>query len=203
MLSTDAHAEDRATGSPHAPPVAFDAQDDRERLHAMAEANYDFVWRTLRRLGLTESAADDATQQVFVVAGKRLASIELGREKAFLYRAAALLAMESRRRDRRERSDEEAVLGLPDAAPGPEELLSRSEARAMLDLLLAALPDESREVLVLFELEGLSIPEIAALLDVPAGTCASRLRRAREEVREAAKRQQAKRSRKTPRKEGA
>lgn len=219
MLSTEAHAEERtpSSGGPHAQPATFDlpvaggeaaadvpsTREERARLHTIAEANYDFVWRTLRRLGLTPSAADDATQQVFVVAGKRLASIEVGREKAFLYRAAALLAMESRRRDRRERGDEEAVLGLADASPGPEELASRKQARAMLDLLLAELADESREVFVLFELEGMSIPEIAALLDVPSGTCASRLRRAREDIREAAKRLQAKRTRATPRKEGA
>ncbi len=207
MLSTEARTEERSpsSGGPHAePPDASEApstREERARLREIAEVNYDFVWRTLRRLGLTAAAADDATQQVFVVAGKRLASIEVGREKAFLYRAAALVAMESRRRDRRERGDEDAVLGLADASPGPEELASRKQVRAMLDLLLAELPDESREVFVLFELEGLSIPEIAALLDVPSGTCASRLRRAREDVREAAKRLQAKRT--SPRKGGA
>jgi len=199
MLSTEAQVAER---QPPPPPALPEIQDDRARLHAIAEANYDFVWRTLRRNGLTAAAADDATQQVFVVAGKRLASIEEGREKAFLYRAAALLAMESRRRARRERGDEEAVLALADESPGPEELASRKQARALLDLLLAELPEESREVLVLFELEGLSVPEIATLLDVPAGTCASRLRRAREEARDAAKRLQAKRPRKTPKKEG-
>lgn len=204
MLSTEAHTEERAPSS-GGPPIAVSAasmedgpaiaptREERARLHAIAEAHYDFVWRALRRLGLAPAAADDATQQVFVVAGKRLASIEVGRERAFLYRASALLAMESRRRDRRERGDEEAVLGLADASPGPEELASRKQARAMLDLLLSELPHEMREVFVLFELEGLSIPEIAALLDVPSGTCASRLRRAREDVREAAKRLQAKR----------
>lgn len=216
MLSNEARTDD-AKSSGADQPTPFDAggvdpadagtrdapstREERARLHAIAEANYDFVWRTLRRLGLTPAAADDATQQVFVVAGRRLASIEEGRERAFLYRATTLLAMESRRRDRRERGDEEAVLGMADASPGPEELASRKQARAMLDVLLSELTDEGREVFVLFELEGLSVPEIAALLEVPGGTCASRLRRAREDVREAAKRLQAKRP--SPRKGGA
>lgn len=209
MLSHEATIEDRqppsSGGSPPACVSGPDAalpepmdvpstREERARLHAIAEANYDFVWRTLRRLGLTPAAADDATQQVFVVVGKRLASIEVGREKAFLYRAAALLAMESRRRSRRERGDEEAVLGLADSSPGPEELAERKQARAMLDLLLSELDDEVREVFVLFELEGLSVPEISTLLDVPPGTCASRLRRAREDVQQAAKRLQARRT---------
>lgn len=49
----------------------------------------------------------------------------------------------------------------------------------MLDAVLATLTDERREVFVLYELEGLTGAEIAEHLGVPAGTVASRLRRAR------------------------
>jgi RNA polymerase sigma-70 factor (ECF subfamily) len=48
---------------------------------------------------------------------------------------------------------------------------------------LQQLPQDSRTVFILFELEALSSPEIAALIDVPLGTVASRLRRAREQFR--------------------
>jgi RNA polymerase sigma-70 factor, ECF subfamily len=67
----------------------------------------------------------------------------------------------------------------PDPDPGPDELVDRDRARAALDAILAAMPLELRAVFVLYELEQLTMAEIAALLELPPGTVASRLRRAR------------------------
>jgi RNA polymerase sigma-70 factor (ECF subfamily) len=71
---------------------------------------------------------------------------------------------------------------------------TRSEQRAadrrtaleLLDRVLACMDQELVLVFVLYEVEGLSTPELAELLDVPLGTAASRLRRARQAFREAA-----------------
>ena len=60
--------------------------------------------------------------------------------------------------------------------------------REYLDAILDTLPDESRAVFVLVEIEGLSAPEVANVLGIPAGTVASRLRRARKLFTQAAKR---------------
>jgi RNA polymerase sigma-70 factor (ECF subfamily) len=72
------------------------------------------------------------------------------------------------------------------AAPGPalEELLDDKQALGLLSAHLASVPSEMREAFVLFELEQLSAPEVADLLGVPVGTVASRVRRARESIRQ-------------------
>jgi RNA polymerase sigma-70 factor (ECF subfamily) len=72
--------------------------------------------------------------------------------------------------------------------PSPEEHLERQQARELLDGILEALPEELRVVLVLFELEGLEVREIAVLQEIPIGTASSRLRRAREEFSAISKR---------------
>src|SRR5262249_51383995 len=117
-------------------------------------------------------------------------------ERAFLFRLAEGIALNARRslRRSRERSDEQALATSPDEGPGPEELASRAEARRILDAILDSLPPDLRMVFVLFELEELQLSEIAACLEIPTGTVASRLRRAREKFHEALKRFSATRS---------
>src|SRR5262249_40391142 len=58
------------------------------RLAAMAAENFHFIWRSLRRLGVPVPLVDDAAQQVFEVAARRLDEVELGRERAFLFKTA-------------------------------------------------------------------------------------------------------------------
>jgi RNA polymerase sigma-70 factor (ECF subfamily) len=74
---------------------------------------------------------------------------------------------------------------VPDSSAGPEELMDRRRARALLDRVLGALPMDLRAVFVLFELEELTMTEIATMSDIPPGTVASRLRRARQAFQEA------------------
>jgi RNA polymerase sigma-70 factor, ECF subfamily len=66
------------------------------------------------------------------------------------------------------------------SGPDPEALVEAKQRRARLERALDELPEEQRAVFVLFEVEGMSRREIAELLELPAGTVASRLRRARE-----------------------
>ena len=68
-----------------------------------------------------------------------------------------------------------------DPAATPEKLLDEERARALLYQLLSELEERLRVVFVMFELEGMSMPEIAEMLDIPVGTVASRLRHARED----------------------
>jgi RNA polymerase sigma-70 factor (ECF subfamily) len=143
---------------------------------------FAFVWRVLRRLGLSPADADDAAQRVMLVATARLASIEPGRERAFLFRTAAFIA--SRERRARRRRPEDSVADLDDwgdAGADPEALLAARRARERLDVVLRQMPDDLRAAFVLFEIEGLTKDEVAEALDIPPGTAASRLRRARED----------------------
>ena len=152
-------------------------------LELAAAENFQFIWRTLRRLGIfPESAVDDATQRVFEIAARKHQRIRQGQERAFLFKTAVLVAAEERRAQRRGRelSDEARVAAAIDTSPLPDQALEQQRNRELLDRVLDTLAPDERTVFVLYELERLSSPEIAELLEIPVGTVASRLRRARE-----------------------
>jgi len=152
------------------------------RLRELELENFQFIWRSLRRLGVQPDAVDDAAQQVFVIAARRIDDIEPGRERAFLFMSAVRVASEARRTRTRAlgRADERSVEGIVDPALAPDELVREHEERTLLDTVLNSLPEKLRTVFVLFELEELSSVDIAELLNIPVGTVASRLRLARE-----------------------
>ncbi len=182
--------EDRTSGVSAARP------DADARLTAMVDAHFDFIWRSLRRLGIPAGDADDGAQRVFVVAARKLSEIELGKERPFLFGTAYRVAREMRRAVARRPAEalpEDEL--LPDSAPNPEQLSDRKRARELLDAVLDTLPIENRTVFVLYEMEELTMAEIAALTELPAGTVASRLRRARELFRDAADRIRARETR--------
>jgi len=167
-----------------AAPVLLGADSER-RVAAMVANHHRQVWRSLRRLGLSECDADDASQQVFLVAHRRLADIAPENEQSFLLQTALRVAAEFRRSRRRRREDDKEDLPvLVDPAASPEELADRGRARAMLDRALEAMPVDLRKVFVLFDLEELTTAEVSNVLHVPKGTVASRLRRARVAFRE-------------------
>jgi RNA polymerase sigma-70 factor (ECF subfamily) len=152
-------------------------------LRALFEKHYASIWRLLRRLGVPRAQLDDATQEVFWVAARRLSDIEPGRESPFLYGVALRVAAGELRRQR---------MGMPlveigqapamvDERPSPEEQLAARQARQLLDDVLNRMPSDLRTVFVLFELEGIEVRQIAELEEIPVGTASSRLRRAREE----------------------
>ena len=164
-----------------APPPPMSARADA-RLRALVESQFDFIWRSLRRLGVPTDAVDDAAQRVFWVAAKNLTRIEPTTERAYLFGTAMRVASDIRRaraRGREVQSDAEIAFAAH-PLPGPDELLDQKRAREILDRLLDALPIDLRTVLILVEGEGLTGTEVADLLEIPEGTVNSRLRRARE-----------------------
>jgi RNA polymerase sigma-70 factor (ECF subfamily) len=148
----------------------------------MVEAHLEFIWRTLRGLGVPSASADDAAQQVFLIAARKLDLVAEGSERSFLFATAKGVAANVRRSQARNREhfDEGAIEQEIDAAPNPEQAVATRQAHGILERLLDEMPEDMRTVFVLFELEGLATSAIAELLDVPIGTVASRLRRARE-----------------------
>lgn len=156
---------------------------EKARLRGMVDDHFDAVYVALRRLGVQAAELDDCAQQVFVVASGKLAVIQRGREKAFLMGTAVHVASHAKRSQRRRREVPEGdgdAHSRVDERPRPDEIVEQRRLRALLDEVLAAMPEELRTVLVLFELEELTMQEISAALDLPMGTVASRLRRARE-----------------------
>lgn len=192
-VRADAAPEDEAESAPPSSARARMTPASEVRFRAMVDGQFDFIWRSLRGLGVPSASADDAAQQVFLIAAQKLELIAPSSERSFLFSTARGVAANLRRsRSRcREVLDEEAHDEPVDATPNPEQQAQRSQARALLDKILEGLGEDLRTVFVLFELEGMTTAQMAEILDVPMGTVASRLRRAREEFQAAAKRFQA------------
>jgi RNA polymerase sigma-70 factor (ECF subfamily) len=149
------------------------------RVRAMVEAHHPRIWALLRRLGVPPEALDDAAQQVFIVAARQVERIDPARERVYLQGIAVKVASGERRAERR-RDNRRALIDPPLL---PDELLDQKRARELLDEVLDAMPFDLRTAFVLFELDELTVPEIATLLEIPTGTASSRLRRAREAFR--------------------
>lgn len=159
----------------------FDSSSSDLSAARLINEHFSFVWRLFRRLGLPAADADDATQQVFLVACTKLERIQSGSERSFLYGCALNQFAKWRTRQRRTELTLDAASGVVDEGLDAEQDLDQRRARQLLDQVLSDLPDELRTIFVLYELEELSSFEIATLLGVPRGTIASRLRRARDE----------------------
>ena len=166
---------------------ARDEAARRARLEGMFRAHHELVWRTLRRLGLGPEAAADAAQQAFLIATERLSDIRPGSERAFLFGTALRLARSAFRSGRRVQLEDDMDVRAHTGVRA-EELVDRNRAIALADRVLAQMEPSLLTVFVLYELEGLSTPEIAEIIGKPLGTAASRLRRAREAFRTTAAR---------------
>lgn len=157
---------------------------------ALFEAHYDQVWRVLKRLGLSEAAADDGAQEVFLIASQKWMHIRPGSEKSFLLGVARRIAASHRRKIPRtsEALNGEHVETLKDGSLLPEQMMRLAEERRMLEEIMNDMDDDTREVFVLFELEGLSRSQVAEVVGIPEGTAASRMRRAQQQFLAAAER---------------
>lgn len=152
------------------------------RLRQLVDNYVQLVARILRNAGTPEADIDDDVQRVFIALSNRLSDVRVGAERSFLVQTALNMAAHARRTMARRR---ETLTDSPpeatDRAAGPEEIVERRQVRRILDQVLAAMDPDLRAVFVLFELEEMTTPEIASILEIPSGTVASRLRRARAE----------------------
>jgi len=153
--------------------------DLTQRLADIYKEHHSFVWRSVRRLGLPESGVDDAVQDVFMVAYRRLGDFE-GRStiKTWLF-GIALRVVKDHRRKAMRAERRIAALEAPAPAPTVEDDVGQKRAIALLDSLLDTLDEPQRAVFVMAEVEGMTAPEISSVLDVKLNTVYSRLRLAR------------------------
>lgn len=148
-----------------------------------------YVWRVLRRLGVSETDVDDVCQEVFLVVHRKLGEFE-GRSalRTWIYAIAVRTAADHRKRAHRRHEIVSAE--VPDA-PGsddPLRTLQLRRARTLLDDLIGALDDDKRAVFVLFEIEQLPMQEVAEALGCPLQTAYSRLHAARAQIQAGAAR---------------
>jgi RNA polymerase sigma-70 factor (ECF subfamily) len=158
----------------------------------MYDGHVDFVWRNLRRLGVMESEVDDRTQEVFLVAHRRFdAFCDRGHgTRAWLFQIVLRVASDARRHHRRrpEVPDGGAASGRACIDPQQADSIERREALSRLDAALGTIELGRRAVLLLHEVEEMTAPEIARVMEIPLNTVYSRLRVAREELERALER---------------
>jgi RNA polymerase sigma-70 factor (ECF subfamily) len=161
------------------------------------EAHVRFVWRTLRRLGVPNADCDDAVQDVFLIVYRRLPDFRPDAPvKHWLYRITAHIARDHRRSGQRRNPREHGLAPIQGddiedpKLENPAQSAERSAAARIIRSLLQELEESRREVFILAELEQMTAPEIAQVLEVPLNTVYSRLRRARLDFQEALERRE-------------
>jgi RNA polymerase sigma-70 factor (ECF subfamily) len=148
------------------------------------DQHFRFVWNSARRLGVRTEAIDDVVQEVFVVIHAKLHTVHSPESlRSWIYgvvrRTVSNHFRELQRREGTQPFPEQPALASLE--PTPLDLAEQASQVELLTSLLARLTDAKREVFILSELEELSMPEIAAALDIPLNTAYSRLRHARKE----------------------
>lgn len=148
--------------------------DGFERLFS---AEYQRVVSIADRVLRDQAEAEDVAQEVFLQFSRKHSPLA-DYAPAWLHRAATHAALNQiRGRKRRESRELQNHAGRPEAAPGPDELIERSEDRRMIREALARMPKRSAAVLALRS-SGLTYAETAAALGVGVGQVGTMLRRA-------------------------
>lgn len=156
---------------------------DEPSFRALFDAHVAFVWRVLQRHGVPVRELEDACQEVFLVVHTRLPEFA-GRStlRTWIYGIASRVALSFLRKGYRLR---ERVGDVPEQVD-PADQLSSAQQRQTLGLIeqaLEVLAEPKREVFALYELEGMTMAEVALALDIPENTALYRLYGARDEVR--------------------
>lgn len=158
--------------------------DRHARIRGLVEEHIELVTRTLRNAGVPPADLDDEVQRTFIIAVRRLDDVQPGAERAFLCQVALNLAWHARRSFARRREIPSDQLPEPvETRATPEELFDRMQIRQHLDGIVDRMDESLRAVFKLFVIDEMNLGEIAQLLRIPRGTVASRLRRAREQLR--------------------
>ena len=165
-------------------------------LNSLYDSHFAFVWRNLQRLGVSQQRLEDAAQEVFLVAHRRWRSFDAERSTAqtWLFGIVLHVANNERRAGRRRNarmapaSAHEFWDSVPSTAASPVELLVKREAAQLLELILESLSEQGRAILVMVDIESMSVPEAAEALQLNLNTAYGRLRTARADFQAALKR---------------
>ena len=157
-------------------------------------AHQDMIYNQAYRMLGDHPAAEDATQEAFIIAYKKFHTYRGGSLVGWLLRIVTNLCLDEIRRRKRcpalplEPVDEygeeiESPKWLTDPARSPEEEVERGDADGTLQAGINRLPPEYRSAVVLVDIQGLSYVEAAEVIGCPIGTVKSRLARARTFLR--------------------
>ena len=145
----------------------------------------DYIWRTVRRLGVPERHTEDVTHDVLLIVHRKLEDFNPRRPlRPWLFGIAMRVASDFRRTSKNAKESPRAHLDPVDDgrhARSADMNIEEAEGRALVYQALDTLNDDRRAVFILHEIDGDSIPTIAEALSIPVNTAYSRLRVAREE----------------------
>lgn len=162
-----------------------EAPQARAEFSAIFAEHAPYIWRALRNLGVREPDVEDVCQEVFVVVHRKLAGFE-GRSslRTWIYGIALRVVADYRKKAHRRY---ERLLNAPPEASieaAQEQSAADRQLWLLLHRLLDTLSEERRQIFVLYEIEQLSMSEIATILDCPLQTAYSRLEAARKLVQQ-------------------
>lgn len=148
--------------------------------HHVYRTELGYVLSTLRRLGIRPADTEDVAHDVFVAVYRHIGDYDATRPvRPWLFGFAFRIARDHKKLARHRH--EVGELATEPAAPGaqPDDALEEERLRRLLLQVLDALDFEKRSIIVMHDVDGLPVPEIAKLLEVPINTAYSRLRLAR------------------------
>jgi RNA polymerase sigma-70 factor (ECF subfamily) len=154
---------------------------ERTAFEALFETYLTFVWRSLRHFGVAERDLEDQTQEVFLVAHRHLADLDVHHPRAWLYAIARRCAAAYRRRSHRRH--ERTVETLPEASHNRDPAAGMEVDR--LTPVLASLDEDKRTVFLLHDVEEMPMREVAQAVGCQLSTAYARLYAARRELAKA------------------
>ena len=175
--------------------IQMSREGDLDAFNRLVLAYQDMVYNQAFRMICEPDAAEDAAQDAFIIAYRKIDTYRGGSFKAWLLRIVTNLCYdELRRRKRRPTTplepvdqDEEEIESphwLSDPSESPEEAAERAELARALQACLNDLPDDFRSIVTLVDIQGLDYTEAAEAIRSPLGTVKSRLARARSRLRD-------------------
>ncbi|APR85800.1 RNA polymerase sigma factor RpoE [Minicystis rosea] len=169
---------------------SLETRSEAPRFRALFEAEFSYVFHTLYRLGVRRADLEDLTHEVFVTVHRLLPEYDETRPlRPWLFGIAFRIASDYRRRARFAREVPRGEAGdVASDTPGADDQLEAEQARRLVIEALHELDLDRRAVLVMHDIDGCPVPEIAHALSIPVNTAYSRLRLGREQLKAAIKR---------------
>lgn len=175
--------------------IQYAKEGDLDAFNRLILTYQDMVYNQAYRVMGEPAAAEDATQEAFISAYRKLHTFRGGSFKAWLLRIVTNACYDELRRRKRRPTvpliptddyDEEieSPRWLADPGEAPEDFAMRTELSDAIQDCLNGLSDDFRTVVVLVDIQGMDYAEAADVMGTPLGTIKSRLARARRGMRQ-------------------
>jgi RNA polymerase sigma-70 factor, ECF subfamily len=159
-----------------------EAAERNEAFAGLVERQARFMFRVAFSLLRNVPDAEDAVQEAFLKLYRGEAWQRMEDERAFLARTVWRVALDRAPRGK-DRMADVAEIEIADDGESPEDWATGEDERALLRQMIAGLPEELRQALLLSSVEEMTSGEVAAVMGIPEGTVRTRVMRAKAELR--------------------